>query len=214
MRKELIIAALATVALLVFYNSAEQKGDPFQEWKSQHGVSWAPQEEAYRRLVFEKNFLDIERHNADPFQTYKKGVNQFTIYTQEEFARLFLSPMLQGQASNVIQETETVVFDDDIDWSAQGKVSRVKNQGSCGACFAFSATGVMESWALINGKEVDLSEQQLVDCTRLKGNFGCRGGWPQTALDYVKNNGILSQEAYPYIAKDQNCSKDGGDFKI
>ena len=96
MRKELIIAALATVALLVFYNSAEQKGDPFQEWKSQHGVSWAPQEEAYRRLVFEKNFLDIERHNADPFQTYKKGVNQFTVFTQEEFSHLFLKSMHHG----------------------------------------------------------------------------------------------------------------------
>ena len=51
----------------------------------------------------------------------------------------------------------------------------------------------MESWALINGKEVDLSEQQLVDCTRFKGNFGCRGGWTQNALDYVKINGIISQ---------------------
>ena len=214
MRKELIVAALATIALLIFYNSNEQKGDAFQDWKSQHGVSWAPQEEAYRRLIFEKNIIEIERHNADPSQTYKKGVNQFTVFTQEEFARLFLSPMLQGQSKVSNVKEATAVFDEDIDWAAKGKVSRVKNQGSCGACFSFSATGVMESWALINGKEVDLSEQQLVDCTRFKGNFGCRGGWPQTALDYVKNNGIVSQEAYPYIAKDQNCTKEGGDFKI
>ena len=96
MKKELIVAALATIALLIFYNSNEQKGDAFQEWKSQHGVSWAPQEEAYRRLIFEKNLLEIETHNADPSQTYKKGVNQFTVFTQEEFVRLFLSPMLQG----------------------------------------------------------------------------------------------------------------------
>ena len=195
MKKELIVAALATIALLIFYNSSEQKGNAFSDWKSQHGVSWAPQEEAYRRLIFEKNLLEIERHNADPSQTYKKGVNQFTVYTQEEFVRLFLSPMLQGQhsSSNSNLKEATAVFDEDIDWAAQGKVSRIKNQGSCGSCWAFAATGVMESWALINGQEVDLSEQQLVDCTRLKGNFGCRGGWPQNALDYVKNNGIISQ---------------------
>ena len=69
----------------------------------------------------------------------------------------------------------------------------MKNQGSCGSCWAFAATGVMESWSLINDKDVDLSEQQLVDCTLFKGNFGCRGGWPQNALDYVKASGITSQ---------------------
>ena len=108
MRKELVVAALATIALLVFYNSNEQKGDAFQEWKDQHGVSWAPEEEAYRRLIFEKNFLDIEKHNADSSQTYKKGVNQFTVYTQEELTHLYLNPMLQRSPSapNNLEEKE------------------------------------------------------------------------------------------------------------
>ena len=52
MRKELIVATLITVALLLLFHSNEQKVDAFFEWKSQHGVSWAPQEEAYRRLIF------------------------------------------------------------------------------------------------------------------------------------------------------------------
>ena len=59
MRKELVVAALATIALLVFYNSSEQKGDAFQEWKDQYGVTWTPEEEAYRRLIFEKNLLEV-----------------------------------------------------------------------------------------------------------------------------------------------------------
>ena len=95
MRKELVVAALATIALLVFYNSTEQKRDAFQEWKDQYGVTWAPEEEAYRRLIFEKNLLEVERHNADNSQTYKKGVNQFTVLTQEELTHLYLNPMLQ-----------------------------------------------------------------------------------------------------------------------
>ena len=65
----------------------------------------------------------------------------------------------------------------------------------------------------MNGQEVDLSEQQLVDCTKSK-NWGCRGGWPQYALDYVKIEGIAYEKEYPYVAKDQNCTKDGGSFSI
>ena len=102
-----------------------------------------------------------------------------------------------------------------VDWTTQGGVSRVKNQGGCGSCWAFSAVGVLESWSLVNKKtSVDLSEQQLVDCSRPQGNQGCNGGWPHSALTYVAANGIASQTAYPYVAKDQACKTQGGSFKI
>ena len=102
----------------------------------------------------------------------------------------------------------------DVDWCSQGKCSRVKNQGQCGSCWAFSATGVMESWSLIKGQSVDLSEQQLVDCSRPQGNQGCNGGWPYNALKYVVANGITSQSSYSYVARDQSCKTQGGSFKI
>jgi len=105
----------------------------------------------------------------------------------------------------------------DVDWSTKGGVSRIKNQGSCGSCWAFSATGVLESWALVARKGTfDLSEQQLVDCSRSYGNQGCNGGWPSNALKYVaaNNQGIALEGAYPYAGKDQTCKSNGGPFKI
>jgi len=42
----------------------------------------------------------------------------------------------------------------DIDWVARGKVSPVGDQGFCGSCWAFSATGVLESWALFKSQTV------------------------------------------------------------
>ena len=139
------------------------------------------------------------------------GVNQFSIYTTEEFASRFLTPM---PMVGFPRGDDTMPVIGDVDWTTQGKVSPVKNQGQCGSCWAFSATGVLESFALINGNSVSLSEQQLVDCSRPQGNQGCNGGWPSSALNYVKANGITTQSAYPYVARDQACKTQGGSFKI
>ena len=93
-------------------------------------------------------------------------------------------------------------------------VSPVKNQGSCGSCWAFSAVGILESWALSKGQKVNLSEQQLVDCSRKYGNEGCNGGFNYQGLAYVKDNGITDSVAYPYTAKTGACKQNGGSFKI
>lgn len=102
----------------------------------------------------------------------------------------------------------------DIDWQAQGKVSVVKNQGQCGSCWAFSATGAIESGLLLAGKNDLASEQQLVDCSRSYGNQGCSGGWMDSAFQYAIDHGITTQGLYPYVARNQACAKDGGEIKV
>jgi C1A family cysteine protease len=213
MRKDLIAASLIAIAIITaYYTSAQAKTDNFELWKGKFGVSWAPHEEPYRRLIFERNLAQIEKHNSNNAETYKKGINQFTIYTAEEFETIFLTPMpLFGapQLDEVMGETN------DIDWTTQGKVTPVKNQRSCGSCWAFSATGVIESFFLVKKSQtLDLSEQQLVDCSRPQGNQGCNGGWPTSAVKYVISNGLTSTAAYPYTAKDGSCKTQGGETKI
>ena len=94
MRKEIVYALLACIALVAVYNSAQDKQqDAFEAWKAEYGVNWAPHEESYRRTIFHKNLAKIELHNADATQTYKMGVNQFTPFTTEEFVQTYLSVM-------------------------------------------------------------------------------------------------------------------------
>jgi len=101
-----------------------------------------------------------------------------------------------------------------IDWQIKGMVSPVKNQGNCGSCWAFSAVATLESFSLMKGKAVNLSEQQLVDCSKKYGNEGCNGGFNYQGLAYVKDHGIATGADYPYVAKTQGCKVDGGAFKI
>ena len=97
------------------------------------------------------------------------------------------------------------------DWT--NKFNSIKDQKSCGSCWAFAANGVHEvTWNMLKGRNFDLSEQQLVDCSRGYRNQGCNGGWYFWAWDYVKSfGGLNTQSQYKYTAVDQQCAANSGD---
>jgi C1A family cysteine protease len=104
-----------------------------------------------------------------------------------------------------------------IDWSDKGAVSKIKDQGQCGSCWAFSTTGALESLDfLTHGKMRSFSEQQLVDCDRgghpipfFLTNEGCGGGNMGWAMGYTKSKGVMSEADYPYEAVDRkSCDYD------
>ncbi|KAJ8984252.1 hypothetical protein NQ317_007484 [Molorchus minor] len=96
---------------------------------------------------------------------------------------------------------------EEFDWRNKEAVTRVKDQEDCGSCWAFSAVGTLEShYFLRTGHLVELSEQNLVDCSTEEGNGGCNGGYSSAAFYYVYlNDGIAGEKSYPYEAVDQVC---------
>jgi cathepsin L len=87
-----------------------------------------------------------------------------------------------------------------VDWSLKGAVTGVKDQGNCGSCWSFSATGALEgAYQIKYGTLVSFSEQNLVSCDTI--DSACNGGLMDTAFSWVKSNGGLCTESgYPYTS--------------
>lgn len=163
------------------------------------------QELETRFAIFKNNFINILSHNADHNQNFTMGVNQFTDLTPEEFRVQYVGGLKTEVGSYGCKSftSSRSGLPESIDWRTKGAVTSVKDQGQCGSCWTFSATGAVEgAWAIANGQLVDLSEQELVDCaTGLSyGSHGCSGGEMNGAFKFIIENGQCSNSVYPYTS--------------
>lgn len=102
-----------------------------------------------------------------------------------------------------------------VDWKAQGAVTPVKNQGSCGSCWAFSTTGGLEGLSKTAYDDLQsFSEQQLVDCSSSYGNQGCNGGLMTNSFKFVHDHGIVHESEYAYKGTQGKCTATSGNFTI
>jgi C1A family cysteine protease len=87
-----------------------------------------------------------------------------------------------------------------------GYYTPIKNQGSCGSCWAFGMTAMVESTALkLTGTTYDLSEQYVLDCT--SKTWGCNGGF-FNFVTFISPEGARAESCLPYIAKkNRQCVK-------
>nr|XP_004656921.2 procathepsin L-like [Jaculus jaculus] len=183
----------------------------WHQWKTKHGKKYNTSEEEHRRGVWENNMQIIKLHNKE----YSEGKHSFTMemnafgdMTSTEFRRKMTG--LQNQVikkGKTFQKRQTLDLPKSVDWRKQGYVSPVKMQGFCNSCWAFSAAGALEGQMFRKtGQLVELSVQNLVDCSRGHGNFACIGGRMEYAFNYVRDNGGLNtEESYPYEEQEGPC---------
>jgi len=206
------LLGLVLFALVLTASAARSEADwhnTFNKWCSKYNKAYSDIEFDRRFQIFKENAQYVFHHNSKS-HSYSLGLNEFADLNDEEFAQRYLLRAPQPncsatKGSHRVRSTRDQI-PTAVDWREKGVVSAVKNQGTCGSCWTFSTTGAMEAnWAITKGEKKLFSEQQLVDCAQAFDNHGCNGGLPSHAFEYIKYNGITTEDQYPYKATDQKC---------
>jgi len=95
-------------------------------------------------------------------------------------------------------------FDSRTKWSSC--IGAIRNQGSCGSCWAFATIESFEDRLCIAGKVsplVERSPQYLLDCDTAES--GCNGGNPNSAWSFLVKSGAPSEACYPYQGVQKSC---------
>ena len=173
--------------------------------------------EGFRSAASYDAKLDIFGHNLDLItahneryergeETFNMTVGPFADMTVEAFAARHLVEFPAERPSlEMMPESDLLAAgsDSSIDYRSGSHkyVTKVKNQGSCGSCWAFSAAGAVEgAWAKAGNGLVDISPQSLVDCNTVSD--GCDGGWPSDGIKLMKAKGYATESHYPYQGTD------------
>lgn len=119
--------------------------------------------------IFVANKHMINSHNENKNFNFTMGINHFADLTMQEFRERHLCNIMPSTRQATLSELNAAP--DAVDWTTKGIVQKVKNQGQCGSCWAFSTIAALESaYAQKTGTLESFSEQQLVDCSTEQGN--------------------------------------------
>lgn len=183
------------MALHLLSSSFASTTPSFETYVAAHAKQYATTSELnFRRSLYAASLAEIVAHEAGPFRAgFTRGVNKFSDWTPAEKAARFgldKAALMGGRAARLAARGGVPApappapvggFPSSWDWHKKGALTKPRDQGTCGSCWAFAAAEAIESQLFLSsyGKLAVLSPQAMVDCVpnprQCGGTGGCEG---------------------------------------
>lgn len=152
-----------------------------------------------QKLIVSKNRENVQfglTSRSDKFKHEIKNNRAFTAGNHKTFSR-----KIEHKHKHKLHSTAYPPMD------LRPQQTPVKDQGSCGACFAFASATVLEYWSKVQGNPKSLSVQNLIDCTSGYGqpDDGCDGGLMEYVFEYARNHPVDLDTDYPFVGTTNSC---------
>lgn len=128
---------------------------------------------------------------------------------------IFVMPGAIKSTERAGTRSMTTSYVSEWDWrNRHGKnwMTCVKNQGSCGSCWAHASLAALEGYINLYYNRLlnySLSVEELISCIETgidSLTVGCEGGHEMWAYKYIKSNGVVDSICFPYSAVNKPCS--------
>jgi len=136
--------------------------------------------------------------------TFTIGENPATKYPLEELCGLKIPRAPEKQSTRSAEKSIPENLPVKFDWRERTGCPPIRDQLSCGACWAFGTTALLEANILIKDSlTVNLSEQWLISCNT--DGWDCIGGW--WAHKYHVQPGAVLESDFPYAGSPLPCGE-------
>jgi C1A family cysteine protease len=186
--------------------AAEQPS--FDEWKDMFGIETNGHEEEMK-TKYDANVVKIEAMNAEGNDA-TFAVNQFAAMDEADWSAFLTRSNARDMTDTPpvlgVHEHDGSELASSVDWVSKGAVTGVKDQGQCGGCWSFAATGGLEgAWQVAGHSLVSLSEQQFLDCDST--DSACGGGLEYQGWTALKSQGFCTESSYSYKGRKGSCAQ-------
>lgn len=173
----------------------------------------------FRRNIYQRSLQQVRHHNSQQRRLWNAAVNHLSDRTEDELSQLRGLRIVQlgsrtkasGMVGLHLNQIRSAVIPDEKSWAHLDAVQRDIDQSSCGSCWAFATSIMLQSNAEIHGFNRTFSPQELVNCVpnshNCGGTGGCAGATVELGMNWVMDQGLETESSTPYTAVTGSCSK-------
>jgi len=181
----------------------------FKAYIQKHGKAYKhdSDEGAKRFAHFQRHLNHVNSRNK-VIQHYTLKMNHLSDLSPEEYSGMLGLKPERGQqkklrVNNKLKQLGSNSTYANINWTNLFLPAR--NQQTCGSCWAFSASAVMEAYYFKKGgTQQYFSPQQMLNCDSADG--ACNGGSFSSTFTYIQTTGLVAESSNPYTNANGTCN--------